>query len=59
MPLPKELKARCLLGMNVIREFKVLVDNRNRTVALTWKPLGKKHFKENYSIIAPASELEN
>jgi clan AA aspartic protease (TIGR02281 family) len=59
MPLPKELKAHCLLGMNVIREFEVLMDNYNKLITLTWKPLDKKYFIENYSVLASASELED
>jgi hypothetical protein len=58
MPLPKELKARCLLGMNVLREYKVLINNRNKVISLTWNPLDKKHFKGDYSITAAISEAE-
>jgi len=48
--LPKELEVRCVLGMNVLREFLVEIDSLNKNITLTKQPLPKKFYKEGYSI---------
>ncbi len=50
MNLPEELKVRCIIGMNVLQEFKITIDNLNRMIELSPNPLPKKYFKEDYSI---------
>ena len=48
--LPKELKAHCVLGMNVLREFLITIDSIDRTISLTHRPYPKKYRLENYSV---------
>ena len=48
--LPKELKAHCVLGMNVLREFLITIDSIDRTISLEHRPLPKKFHQENYSV---------
>jgi hypothetical protein len=50
MKLPKELNARCILGMNILQEYDIHISNFNNTIKLTSKPLPKKYFKEDYSV---------
>jgi predicted aspartyl protease len=57
MRLPEKLEARCLLGMNVLREFDVAIKNHERKIELLWKPLGKQYTKDDYSVTAVSAEV--
>jgi len=48
--LPMELEVRCVLGMNVLREFLITVDSLNRVITLEKQPLPIKYQKDRYSI---------
>jgi len=50
MRLPDELKTRCILGMNVLREFDISVSSYSGVVTLTPKPLPAKFYVDGYSI---------
>ena|GEM_PF-3012428 len=56
MKLPKELKTRCILGMNVLQEFDIHVSSFRKAVTLTPMPLPKKYFREDYSIALTIDE---
>jgi hypothetical protein len=56
MRLPKELKTRCILGMNVLQEFDIHINNFDKIITLTSKPLPKKYFKEDYSVTLTTTE---
>ena len=51
MKLPEELETRCILCMNILREFDISISNYNGILTLKPNPLPKKHHVENYSII--------
>ena len=48
--LPVELETRCILGMNVLREFLITVDSLNRTITLSKQPLPQKFFRDDFSV---------
>ena len=56
MKLPRELNARCILGMNVLQEYDIQISSFDKTVTLTSKPLPKKYFREDYSITLTTAE---
>ena len=59
--LPKELKAHCVLGMNVLREFLITIDSIDRTITLKHRPYLIKYRLENYSVymLADAAKMED
>ena len=57
MKLPKELNARCILGMNILQEYNIYINNLDKIITLSSNPLPKKYFREDYSItLATAAE---
>ena len=50
MKLPEELETRCILGMNVLREFDIAISSYNGIITLKPNPLPKKFHAKNYSI---------
>ena len=55
-----QLKAHCILGMNVLREFLITIDSTDRTITLKHRPYPKRYHLENYSVsmLADAADLE-
>ena len=57
--LPTELEVRCVLGMNVLREFMISIDSLSRSINLEIQPFSKEYFKENYSISLLSDSCES
>ena len=50
MKLPDKLETRFILGMNVLQEFSITINNYDGLVTLIPKPLPKKYYQDNYSV---------
>jgi len=58
MPLPEQLDARCIIGMNILQEYEIHINHIAKLVTLTQKPTPKKYFRPDYSVVMPIVESE-
>ena len=56
MNLPDELESYCILGMNVLQEFDISINNYDGIVTLIPKPLPIKYYMDNYSVTLASVE---
>ena len=56
MNLPEELSTRCIIGMNILQEYEITIDNIGKFILLTPKPIPKKYYRQDYSLTLTTAE---
>ena len=58
MPLPEQLDARCIIGMNILQEYEIHINHVSKVVTLVQNPIPRKYFRPDYSITLAMIESE-